>query len=479
MAPPAKKRKTANSATGASSLAEEMRLRKLEEENAELRERLAAVEAPTATVKYTYEGQKDFLKQMNQAKSIDMLDLTELKRMSSSFIGNWYPKWKPCKKLDIVTSSILAATDDVKALDLGDGEWAGEDKYAQDLASMLRKYKATLREIRVAKSTLIDRHETVASLNKKGRQSRHAQIKISKCNIMGLVAGLPKLTTLKLTLDTSHGENSEYNGEFNAAAKKKLFSKVNQLEVFLTPRWIEWHVGGEVVNCDMDAANTSNDEDEGPSCSKRWRRETQEDQMASDLLKYYKHVISHFDMADFPKTKTDPPILGLISGLTALRSVVLRAEMLPAVSGLPQLQTIELHVSGRLSREIVESLVELFATKGPLQNIKHLDIKVKQARIEDHVSALLGAVAGHCRRLEVLKLTASGWREADVTALLEGGAPLRELHLSRCGAVLPAHLPLVAALPKLVTLRLPSRLLGKPGADAVADRRGLDLRWEF
>ncbi|KAE8740058.1 hypothetical protein FOCC_FOCC014426 [Frankliniella occidentalis] len=296
---------------------------------------------------------------MNQAKSIDMLDLTELKRMSSSFIGNWYPKWKPCKKLDIVTSSILAATDDVK------------------------------------------------------------------CNIMGLVAGLPKLTTLKLTLDTSHCENSEYNGEFNAAAKKKLFSKVNQLEVFLTPRWIEWHVGGEVVNCDMDAANTSNDEDEGPSCSKRWRRETQEDQMASDLLKYYKHVISHFDMADFPKTKTDPPILGLISGLTALRSVVLRAEMLPAVS------------------------------------------------------ALLGAVAGHCRRLEVLKLTASGWREADLTALLEGGAPLRELHLSRCGAVLPAHLPLVAALPKLVTLRLPSRLLGKPGADAVADRRGLDLRWEF
>lgn len=64
--------------------------------------------------------------------------------------------------------------------------------------------------------------------------------------------------------------------------------------------------------------------------------------------------------------------------------------------------------------------------------------------------------------------------------LLEGGAPLRELHLDQCGAVEAVHLPMIVAIQSLAVLRLPSRLLGKPGTEALNERSsgGLDLRWQ-
>lgn len=75
------------------------------------------LKAPTQVLKY-FEGDRPaFLKNLNKAKGVQMLDLSELKRGTNKFDSGWYglfPKWKPDKRLDGTVAAMVAATDDVQ-----------------------------------------------------------------------------------------------------------------------------------------------------------------------------------------------------------------------------------------------------------------------------------------------------------------------------------------------------------------------------
>ncbi|XP_034255178.1 uncharacterized protein LOC117653543 [Thrips palmi] len=497
---PAAKRKNASEAGpsegGLGAVRKQMRLSALEEENADLREQLAALQAPTQVLKYVEADRPGFLKNLNKSKGILMLDLSDLKRGTNSFDSGWYgmfPKWKPEKRLDGTVAAMVAATNEVQGLDLGDGSWAAEDHYAQELVKMLRKYSKTLTNVRVALSTLVERYETVASLNKKGRHRKYAQITMGKSNVMNVLGGMSKLSSMKLIVNcvgrSDHCEVA-YGGEFATdVAKKKLFGKLKQLEVFLTDEWVRAHMGGADAEKAEDGLGSEggqeSDDDEDQPPLRRWTaykppRRDQPDAMVSDLLRCRGDVMAHLDMVPVRQAQAESPFVAQIAKLGKLRSIALQADMLAVTRKMGSLESIELHLDGRLSTEAVEKLSELLSTVQPLQKLKKLDIKLRQARVGEQVCPLLAAVAENCTRLEVFKLNGSGWRQEDVSALLQGGASesLRELHLDQCGALEAVHLPMIAALPKLAKARLPSRLLGQAGAAAVKER-GLDLRWQY
>lgn len=46
-------------------------------------------------LKYTYDTRKDFLKRLQKARAIKLLDLSQLERTTNSTKGDWYPQWKP------------------------------------------------------------------------------------------------------------------------------------------------------------------------------------------------------------------------------------------------------------------------------------------------------------------------------------------------------------------------------------------------
>ena len=114
-----------------------------------------------------------------------------------------------------------------------------------------------------------------------------------------------------------------------------------------------------------------------------------------------------------------------------------------------------------------------------MKALRRLQVSVSPSNFDERLSDVLAAVAAHCPRLEAVTLDGAGWRTKDLSALLQGGAPLRELKLDQCAALEAVHLPQIAALPGLRLLRLPSRLLGQPGFDDLSKRKGLDLRWQY
>lgn len=479
MAPAAKRKTSAQSSGGLGEARKQMRLDALAEENAELRERLAALQAPTKVLKYVEGERPAFLKNLSKAKGVEMLDLSELDRVSNRFDSGWYglfPKWKPDKRLDGTVAAMVAGTEEVQGLDLGEGKWAADDQYAQELVKMLRKYSKTLTNIRVAMSTLVERYETVKSLNQKKRHKSWATITMGKSNILNVLGGMTKLSTMKLIVNRAgRDEYSKvaYAGELvPVAGKKKLFSKLNQLEVYLTDPWVRSHMGGDEGPA----------EDATPMAVKFYHpeRHSHPDPCLSDWLQHRGDVVTHLDMVPVGARQSESPFVAQIAALPKLRSIALRAEMLGVTKTMSSLESVELHVDGALSSEAVEKVTELFSQAKSLQGLQKLKILVKQARVNDPVRPLLAAVGQHCRRLAVFEVTGSGWLEEDLTALLQGPAAgsLSELLLAQCGAVGSDHLPIIAALPKLTTLRLPSRLLGAPGA-ADVKKMDLDLQWRY
>lgn len=63
---------------------------------------------------YTSAGHTQFMKDVHTPAAIALLDLSALVRESSSYKGDWYPQWKPDKRLDALTIALMSGTSNVK-----------------------------------------------------------------------------------------------------------------------------------------------------------------------------------------------------------------------------------------------------------------------------------------------------------------------------------------------------------------------------
>ena len=110
-------------------------------------------------------------------------------------------QWKPDRTLDAVVASLTAGPDEVDGLDLGDAEWASEDKYAKDFSTILRKYKKSVTNVCVTMRALVERPETEKSNKKtKWRYAKHNTVaEYSRVNVLDLIGTMPKLTSMQLT----------------------------------------------------------------------------------------------------------------------------------------------------------------------------------------------------------------------------------------------------------------------------------------
>ena len=52
-------------------------------------------------------------------------------------------------------AALMAGPEDVRHLDLGDASWATEDKYAQQLVKLLRKYKKAVTNLSITMRALV------------------------------------------------------------------------------------------------------------------------------------------------------------------------------------------------------------------------------------------------------------------------------------------------------------------------------------
>ncbi|XP_034240568.1 uncharacterized protein LOC117644931 isoform X3 [Thrips palmi] len=398
-------------------------------------------------LKYTAEQHTAFLRAARKAPAIASLDLSALRRTTSSYAANSMglmalfkpPKWRPDKKVDSVIAALTAGPDDVRHLDLGDAEWATDDKYAKELVKLLRKYKKTVTSLNITMRALVQ--PASANMNK------------SQANAIDIISAMPNLTTLELTVTSVDNHFSAYSGEFQTQIEqfgnkrpKVCFAKVKEIELYLTRDWFDNQFGSVDQFGEYDEFSDSVGGGGG--------REEYEDDRVPDLLQHRKDAITHLDMTGFKKTRVALPIVDLLAGLSKLRSIALRSHFLRIVADMTLLESMELHVVGDVSAATADGRVS-----GVLAGLTELEVAVPPAA-STAVDAALGALAAMCARLKKLSLIGNGWRDASVAAMLQGAAKdcLEVVRLSKCGGVQAQHFPALAKMPCLKHLYLPFRL---------------------
>lgn len=479
---------TPTSSNSSGAIDWEAQCRQLQRENARLSEQLAAAQSQLQTsssgsagpstagkqkaqaaavelLKYTPEQHTAFLRTARRAPAIVTLDLTCLDRTTSSFAqGNMSlmaalfakPKWRPDKKVDAVLAALMAGPDDVRHLDLGDASWATEDKYAQQLVKLLRKYKKAVTNLSITMRALV--------------QPSSGSMSKSQVNVLDIIGAMPSLTNLELTVTSVDNHYSAYGGEFRSKVEqfgnkrpKVSFAKLKEIELYLTRDWFDNQFSG--VDDFDDFYEHSEDVGGGGG------REECVDDRVPDLLQHRKDVVTHLDMSCFRKTRVELPIVDLLAGLTKLRTIALRSDFLHVIKDMTLLESVELHVVAGFAPEAVQ------AVGGVLANLTELEVALGPAASGDS-DAAVAALAGTCSRLKKLCLVGNGWRDAALSSMLRGAAVacIEDVRMAKCGGVLAQHFPALASMPSLKSVSLPLRLQAAGAVDP--KRPGLVTVWE-